>query len=186
MKTLILDGLWGGHSRWEGLRRRIERDVGPCGIWRYENSGKTSLEVVAGRLVEELESRNGGIGNLVGYSMGGLVVREALRQSPGLGIRRAAFLHSPHRGSLVAHLLPFPAFREMRPGSRFLRRLNEADWRVPTLATWCSSDLMIVPGFSACWERAEARHHCAVPAHAWPVVSRRVHDLVVRFLTPGN
>jgi len=184
MKTLILDGLWGGHSRWEGLRGRIEREVGPCGIWRYENSGRTSLEVVAARLVDRLQE--GGVGNLVGYSMGGLVIREALRQAPGLGVRRAAFLHSPHRGSLVAHLLPFPAFREMRPGSRFLARLDESDWRIPSLATWCSSDLMVVPGVSACWERAEARHHCTMPAHAWPVFSRQVHGLVVRFLASGS
>jgi triacylglycerol lipase len=181
MKTYILDGIWGWHSRWEGLRHRIEATLGPCEIWRYDNSGRTSLEVVGERLREELGSITQPI-NLVGYSMGGLVIREALRGAGELTVRRAAFLHCPHRGSLAAHTLGLPACREMRPGSAFLKRLDESPWSIPSLATWCALDAVILPGASGRWERATTVLESHVPAHAWPVISPGLHRAVIDFL----
>jgi triacylglycerol lipase len=181
MKTYILDGIWGWHSRWEGLRHRIEASLGTCEIWRYDNSGRTSLEVVGTRLREELASTTQPI-NLVGYSMGGLVIREALRGAGELPVRRAAFLHCPHRGSLAAHTLSLPACREMRPGSAFLKRLDESPWSIPSLATWCALDAVILPGVSGRWERATTVLQSHVPAHAWPVLSPGLHRAVIDFL----
>ncbi|HEU4678459.1 MAG TPA: hypothetical protein VFS35_02985, partial [Terrimicrobiaceae bacterium] len=77
-KTIIIDGIWGSHKRWERLRGRIEKEVGPCAIWRYDNSGRTSIESLASALTQELKRAKHPV-NLIGYSMGGLVVREALR-----------------------------------------------------------------------------------------------------------
>ena len=120
--------------------------------------------------------------NVVGYSMGSLVIREAMRKSPGLPLRRAAFLHSPHSGSLISWLLPLPACLEMHPDSAFLRRLNAAPWQVPTLVTWCPWDLMVLPGNSARWSKATVTLCCYMPAHAWPVVSPGIHKAVAAFL----
>ena len=181
MTTYILDGIWGGHSRWEPLRRRIEKSIGPCRIWRYDNSGQTSLEAAGAELREELRGTKSAI-NLVGYSMGGLVIRESLREAHTLPIRRAVFLHCPHRGSLAAHAFALPACHEMRPGSRFLSRLDEAHWNIPTLATWCALDGVVVPGKSARWKHATTTIQSPVPAHAWPVISPGIHKAVIRFL----
>jgi triacylglycerol esterase/lipase EstA (alpha/beta hydrolase family) len=180
MTTLILDGIWGTHGRWAMLSRRIESSVGPCSIWRYENSGRTSLRVEGMRLRNALEAISGPI-NLVGYSMGGLVIRSALREASHLNVRRVAFLHSPHNGSLAACALPFAACREMRPGSSFLAELDAAPWEIPTLATWCPFDAVVVPGASACWRRAGVQIQSLVPAHAWPVVSPEIHRAVSEF-----
>jgi len=182
--TYILDGIWGGHTRWERLRFRIEKNVGPCRIWRYDNSGRTSLEAVGRELREELHGTSGPL-NVVGYSMGGLVVREALRVAHVLPVRSAVFLHCPHGGSLAAHAFTLPACREMRPGSDFLARLDGAPWKIPTLATWCALDGVVVPGFSACWKHATATLQSPVPAHAWPVISPGIHKAVIRFLQTG-
>ena len=183
VQTFILDGIWGIHVRWEGLRSRIDTEIGPCRIWRYNNSGLVSLETLGAELAAELARAKGPV-NLIGYSMGGLVVREALRQAPELDTRNVVLLHSPHRGSLNGHLLPMlAACRDMRPGSPFLRRLEEAPWNVPTLVTWCPWDLMVFPGDSACWPRATSRLRCDFPAHNWPVFSRSVHQAVIAFLT---
>lgn len=179
--TYILDGIWGWHTRWEKLRHSLEKSGGAGHIWQYDNSGKTSLEVVAGRLVEELRSLDQPF-HLVGYSMGGLVIREAMRQAPELPLKKAAFLHSPHNGSFAAHFLPLPACREMRPGSEFLKRLNAHDWSHPTLVTWCATDLVILPGYSARWARATYTVQSHIPAHAWPVLSRSIHRRVTKFL----
>ncbi len=80
-QTLIIDGIWGSHKRWERLRGRIEHEVGPCAIWRYDNSGRVSIETLASALTSELNRIDRPV-NLIGYSMGGLVIREALRQKP--------------------------------------------------------------------------------------------------------
>jgi len=183
--TFILDGIWGGHARWEHLRRSIEKSVGPCRIWRYDNSGRTSLEAGAASLREALTETDGPLG-LVGYSMGGLVVRECLRNAPELPVRRTVFLHCPHRGSLSAHAFDLPACREMRPGSDFLARLDQAEWNIPTLATWCALDAVVVPGQSARWKHATKTIQSHVPAHAWPVISPSIHKEVVRFLQPAR
>lgn len=186
MKTYILDGIWGWHSRWETLRKRIETTIGPCRIWRYDNSGRTPLGGPAALLRREL-STNEGPFNLIGYSMGGLVIREALRLGPHLPVRRAVFLHCPHRGSLAAHLLPLlPACREMRPGSAFLARLDSTPWTIPALATWCAWDGVVIPGRSARWPQATMLLENLVPAHAWPVVSPEIHRAVIRFLISDN
>ncbi|MFZ4775284.1 MAG: hypothetical protein ACOYM3_07980 [Terrimicrobiaceae bacterium] len=181
MTTYILDGIWGSHSRWEILRARIEKTIGPCRIWRYENSGCTSLKTLGTGFREELRKVKSPI-NLIGYSMGGLVVREALRSAQDLNIRRTAFLHCPHGGSLVAHLLPLAACREMRPASNFLAQLNKEPWNIRTLATWCAWDAVVVPGCSARWSRAATQIRSPIPAHAWPVISPAIHRAVIRFL----
>jgi pimeloyl-ACP methyl ester carboxylesterase len=180
--TLILDGFLGWHSRWEGLRKRVEREVGTCRIWKYDTSGRVSIETLSARLVEELRQLDTDF-HLVGYSMGGIVIREAMRQAPDLRLKKSVLLHSPHRGTHVARFLPLPAVREMRPGSAFLRRLEETEWQHPTLASWCAGDLMIVPGSSACWSKASQVLCSPVPAHAWPIYSRRIHQSVVQFLS---
>ena len=184
MTTYILDGIWGGHSRWERLRVSIEKSIGPCRIWRYDNSGLTSIEAAGAGLREELLGTTGPL-NLVGYSMGGLVIRESLREAHRLPVRRAVFLHCPHRGSLAAHAFALPACREMRPGSGFLERLDEAVWNIPTLATWCALDAVVVPGQSAQWKKASTTLQSPVPAHAWPVISPSIHKAVIRFLQNG-
>jgi pimeloyl-ACP methyl ester carboxylesterase len=181
-RTYILDGIWGFHVRWEGLRSRLEREVGPSRIWHYNNSGLVSLETLGKELAAELEKVDGPV-NLIGYSMGGLVVREALRQSPNLKIRGVVLMHTPNDGSLNGHILPMlPACREMQPGSNFLRRLADTPWDRPTFVTWCPYDLMVFPGKSACWPKATETLRCDMPMHNWPVMSRSVHSAVVKFL----
>lgn len=181
-RTFILDGIWGYHARWEGLRARIDREVGPCRIWQYNNTGFVSLEALGKELATEMEKIDGPV-NLIGFSMGGLVVREALRHSPKLNAKNIVLLHSPNRGSLNGLLLPLTACREMRPGSAFLRRLEDAPWDRPTLVTWCPWDLMVFPGDSACWKKATRSLRSDIPAHNWPVYSRGIHNAVVKFLS---
>ena len=69
--------------------------------------------------------------DVVGMSMGGLVARQAAVPAHGrkrLAIRRLYTLNSPHRGARLARLVALdPASWEMKPGSDFLRALDEAD-----------------------------------------------------------
>jgi hypothetical protein len=180
-QTLIIDGIWGSHRRWERLRTRIAKEVGPCTIWRYDNSGRVSIEALGSVLSSELKRLDGPV-NLIGYSMGGLVIREALRQKPELKVRKIALLNSPNHGSAAAFLVPLSACREMRPGSTFLRQLNAAPWKYPTLVTWCPYDLMVFPGSSGRWEKASVLLRSDVPMHLWPVFSVEIHRSITAFL----
>jgi len=181
-QTLIIDGIWGSHRRWERLRSRIAKEVGPCTIWHYDNSGRVSIEALAKALSSELRQLDVPV-NLIGYSMGGLVIREALRQSPESKVKKVALLNSPNHGSAAAFFLPLSACREMRPGSAFLRQLNAAPWTYPTLVTWCPYDLMVFPGSSGRWDKASVLLRTDVPMHLWPVFSVEIHRSITAFLS---
>jgi pimeloyl-ACP methyl ester carboxylesterase len=207
MKTVLIDGWMGNHRRLERMRGNIvAADVGSSMaesprtssfaeatedkhvrgstdalIWHYDSSGRTALEILGGRLGGYLRNLAEPF-NVVGYSMGGLVLREAMRQAPDLPLRRAAFLHTPHQGTWAGYTLNLPAVCQMRPGSSFLQRLNEAEWDRPTLNVWCPGDLVVVPGWNARWTKATREERCDVPGHIWPLVSRRMHEKIHDFL----
>jgi triacylglycerol lipase len=179
--TLLLDGIWGRPRRFGALQRALEQSCGPAEIFRYADWGNTPFEVLGARLADEVRRRGEPV-NVLGFSMGGLVVRAAHLVDPTIRFRRAVFLNSPHRGSWLAHALPLPGVRQMRPGSDFMQRLHDADWRFPTLATWCPADTMIVPGWYAKFDKAQENICCRMPAHIWPIKSAAVHRRVVEFL----
>jgi pimeloyl-ACP methyl ester carboxylesterase len=180
MKIVLLDGWKGNHGRLEPMAKRL-RGAGDAGIWRYDTSGHRDLESLGADCADHLESLDAPF-QVVAYSMGGLVVREALRQRPHLRLERAVFMHSPHQGTCLAHFVGLPAVRQMRPGSAFLRRLNAQSWEIPALNIWCPGDLIVVPGWHARWAAASAELRCDVPAHIWPIHSRAWHQQIQTFL----
>src|SRR5690606_31218862 len=104
--TLLLDGWLGSSWRLEPMRRHLEPVSGPARIWHYDTSGRKALDEIASGLLDHLKELNQPV-HLVGFSMGGIVIREALRQQPDLSVISAAFLHSPHQGTVLARLIPF-------------------------------------------------------------------------------
>ncbi|MGC1479307.1 MAG: alpha/beta fold hydrolase [Chthoniobacterales bacterium] len=183
MKTYLLDGLWGRPLRLQLLKRRLEQaGIGEVEICRYDASGRSCLLDEGRKFVDHLASTEGPV-NLVGYSMGGLVIRSTCLAAPDLPVRSAAFLNTPHAGSLAARLLPGAGITQMRPSSEFLRQLDDADWQVPTFVAWTPGDLMVLPASSARWRRATHTHRLGVPAHVWPLYSRTLHRNLATFLT---
>jgi len=181
-KIWLLDGWLGSPWRLEWMRRSLERECGSCLAWAYDTSGRTSLEVLAADLGRHLAVESHPI-QLVGFSMGGLVVRELLRQRPDLKVNRAVCLNSPHRGTFLAHLIDRPALREMRPGSEFLRRLNTGEsGHSALLYVWCPGDLIVIPGFHARKIGSHQELCCRMPAHIWPLLSSRWHRRIATFL----
>ncbi len=115
---------------------------------------------------------------LVGYSMGALVCRHYLQELDGRN-RVAAFfsLAGPHAGTLTAFLYPGRGAEEMRPGSAFLRRLDETSGRLSGIATvcyWSPLDPFVIPTKSACLDGTE---HVRLPYSFHPILT---HDRRVR------
>lgn len=180
-QTLLLDGFMGTHWRLGLMARNLERLGVRAEIFRYDSSGRTPIGITARGLVRRVAEIDRPV-NLVGYSMGGLVVRRAITMRPDLPVRRAAFLNTPHHGTIMANLLPLPATLQMRPGSRFLRRLGEAPWQTPAFLAWCAGDLMVLPNSSAIWGSARQTVCSWVPAHIWALFSPALHRALAQFL----
>ena len=180
-KTLLLDGFLGWSWRLEYMRRNLGAASCPAEIWHYNTSGREDLETMGARLADHIHARNEEV-NLVGYSMGGLVIRTALMQRPELRVARAVFLHTPHQGTLLGHLLNLPAVRQMRTGSDFLKFLNAKPLKIPVLNAWCPGDLIVVPGWNARWLQAQEEICLWTPAHVWPLFSKSLHYRIGKFL----
>jgi triacylglycerol lipase len=182
ISTLLLDGIWARPKRFEPLLEMLRGKCGPAEIFHYDSSGLRSFEELGSQLVAEIRRRDEPV-NLIGFSMGGLVIRAAHLLDPSLPIRRAAFLNSPHEGSLLAYMFPFGGIRQIRPTDDFIRKLRRVEWDIPTLATWCPVDTMVVPGRSAKWWQAQQTICCSVPLHVWPIFSRSIWRSVVEFFS---
>lgn len=87
--------------------------------------------------------------HVVGHSLGGLIARYYVQRLGGdARVDTLVTLGTPHRGSLIAHLLPPTTMpRQLQPGSDLLRELEEParDCRTRFLAVWSRMDQLIIP-----------------------------------------
>jgi len=123
--------------------------------WLGVGDMKRSAEIVA----EQVESVKGRYGfekvNLLGFSLGGLIARYYLQEFDGhRSMARAAFLAPPLAGAYMGYLGFFtPAGRQVRPGSSFLRDLEDSrkrEWGSERcLSIYVRWDGVIVPSESA-------------------------------------
>ncbi len=86
--------------------------------------------------------------HLVGHSLGGLIARHYVqRQGGGRRVESLVTLGTPHGGSVLAHLLPTPMVRQLRPGSVALQELAEPapDWDTRMTAVYSDLDQLVIP-----------------------------------------
>lgn len=89
--------------------------------------------------------------HVVGHSLGGLIARyHVQRQGGDQRVESLVTLGTPHRGSVLAHVLPTPLVRQLRPGSPVLRELEEpaAGCRTRVTAIYSDLDQIVVPTHS--------------------------------------
>ena len=182
--SLILDGIWGRPRRWEPLRRQLADRVGPAEIFTYDSSGMPKFETLAAKLIDRIRAIDQPV-NLIGFSMGGLVVRTACLLAPDLPVRRAAFLNTPHSGSILAWAAPLPGVRQLCPGSDLLQKLEQQTWTIPTMVIWNRFDTAVVPGRNTRWiaNPSASETACTVPLHVWPIFSTKLREQIVRFMS---
>lgn len=122
--------------------------------------------------------------DIVAHSMGGLATRWYLRTRSEAPVRRVAFLASPHRGTLSAHLAWGDGRDEMMPDSHFLDSLNAAapsPERVEAITIRTTVDTHIVPGESATLPGV-VDHELCCPTHAGLIRDDEVFQIVLAFL----
>ena len=86
--------------------------------------------------------------HVVGHSLGGLIARyHVQRQGGDRRVESLVTLGTPHQGSVLAHVLPTPLVRQLRPGSPLLRELAgpAPDCRTPVTAVYSDLDQVVLP-----------------------------------------
>jgi hypothetical protein len=160
-----------------GLRRRGFTHV--CS-WNYSplltdvSRGAEAL----GRHIERICEQTGHDRvHVVGHSLGGLIARyHVQRQGGDRRVESLVTLGTPHEGSVLAHVLPTPLVRQLRPGSPVLRELAEpaAGCRTRVTAIYSDLDQIVLPTRSGRCEHPDlqARNllfrgigHMSLPRH---------------------
>jgi pimeloyl-ACP methyl ester carboxylesterase len=86
--------------------------------------------------------------HVVGHSLGGLIARYHVQCQDGdQRVDQLVTLGTPHQGSLLAHVLPTPLVRQLRPGSALLQELARPapGCRTPITAIYSDLDQMVLP-----------------------------------------
>lgn len=122
--------------------------------------------------------------DIVAHSMGGLATRWYLNTRPDAPVRRVAFLGTPHRGTLSAHLAWGDGRDEMLPDSRFLEALNgqaALPDGVEAITVRTPIDTHVLPGESATLPGVEDHVVCC-PTHPGLLEHDEVFMIVLDFL----
>lgn len=144
-----------------------------------------------GRAVDSLLTATGADSlHVVAHSMGGLALRSWLAGNPDAPVRRVAFLATPHRGTVAAHLAWGRGGREMEPGSPFLDSLNArppVPSGVEALTVRTPLDLRVLPGESVTLPESERVRNVEIccPTHAGLLDHYETFRVLRRFLTEG-
>jgi len=147
------------------------------------NNGTAPLEDLSGQLQTYIETflprREF---DLIGYSMGGVVTRHYLQCRNGHArVRHYISLSAPQNGTLTAYLRTGPGSRQMRPGSEFLKLLNDDTVtlkKVKVTSFWAWTDLIILPPSSARLPSADNRQKFGLGHFSFIIEKRRIRDVV--------
>jgi len=191
--AVLVHGIFQSRSGCFGaLRRNLEsRGVMCLAPSLKPTDGRNGLMPLAVQLKAEVER---GLGPrqhfvLIAFSMGGLVGRAYLQDLGGASRCDGLItIATPHHGTVMAVLYAGKGAAEMRPGSGFLRHLEDSERRLgdmPLISYRSPYDCVIVPSESAVWAPADnVRIRCLL--HPWMTCSPSLlADMLARLECPG-
>ena len=178
--VLFVHGYAGTEHIWGPLRAALADAGFGCLVALRYNAFRADIHQIADWLVAQAQRSMDASGtssvHLVGHSLGGLVVRDAVQHRGLAGLARTAVtIATPHTGAALARFVPGPAARQMRPGSTFLAEL--ADGRVDRRTQWIAvnggadrvvpeaSSLLDIPAADVLTVRQSGAGHASVARH---------------------
>ena len=155
-RVLLVHGIADSAASMRILQQRLARDGRRSLAINFQGGdGSVSLERMSVQLRDYVQERFPLTErfDLLDFSMGGLVCRYYVQMLGGSSrVDRLVTISTPNHGTLPAFLNRRVACKEMRPGSDFLRRLND-DWstlrEVEVSSFWTPLDLVIIPAKSS-------------------------------------
>lgn len=169
--VVLVHGIWNTASIFSILKAHLEaQGWSVYALSMTPNNGDARLEALAeqvARFVDECVGSEQPI-DLVGFSMGGLVSRYYVQRLGGLGrVQRLVTVSAPHQGTALGLFSNRPGVRQMRPGSPFLKSLNQDLRQLEKLrfiSLWTPFDLLILPPWSSQLRVGQERR-LSVPSH---------------------
>lgn len=184
--VVMLHGIFDSGSKMAWLAARIsQRGYETFCPSLKPSDGTCSLEKLSAQLDNKIHERFSSDRKLhiVGFSMGGLIVRHWLAKFAWLP-RVVSFstLSTPHQGTFTAYFHCGQGACDMRPRSAFLRALDAADnhlQHLQALSLYTPLDLIIIPSRSSRW-KAGRFEVLWLWAHPLMVFSHRVAARLLR------
>ncbi|TFV53526.1 alpha/beta fold hydrolase [Blastococcus sp. TF02A_35] len=179
--VLLVHGLVDNRSVFAVMRRSLRRrGFAHVCSWNYSpfltdiSRAATDLGAQIDRICEQTGHDRL---HVVGHSLGGLIARyHVQRQGGDRHVDSLVTLGTPHQGSVLAHVLPTPLVRQLRPGSPVLRELEEPapGCRTSITAVYSDLDQMVLPTHSGRCDHPDLRArnllfrgvgHMSLPIH---------------------
>lgn len=153
--VLLVHGYGHNRSGWFNLDRGLRR-AGFTSVHTMNYVPVTGVPELAAKLagrVAEIRAHTGADKvHVVGHSLGGILMRWYVQELGGHAfVDTAITVASPHEGTIAALLGPGRCARDLRPGSRVMRRLaagarpSDVRW----IAFYSNLDLVVQPATSA-------------------------------------
>lgn len=152
--VIVVHGLFASEITMRPLRNALtEAGIPTLAPSLKPADGSVGIDILAQELKKFLDTRlapNAPI-QIVAHSMGGLVSQYYLEKLGGNQRCRGLYtLATPHHGTMLAHLHPGPAGRQMEIGSPFLQDLlGHSRTRYPITCYRSSTDVVILPNESS-------------------------------------
>jgi pimeloyl-ACP methyl ester carboxylesterase len=150
--VVLVHGLVDNHSIFAVMRRSLRRrGFAHVCSWNYSpllSDVARGADDLGAHLQRICEQTGHDRVHVVGHSLGGLIARyHVQRQGGDRSVESLVTLGTPHQGSVLAHLLPTPLVRQLRPGSPVLRELAEPapGIRTPVTAVYSDLDQVVIP-----------------------------------------
>ncbi len=181
-----------GHA-YKSLQRRLETHGIKCYVPELKPAdGRHGLDKLAETLKEGIDREFGPDEKfaLVAFSMGGLVSRYYLQHLGGAErCKEFITVSTPHHGTKAAYTYPGKGAFQMRPGSDFLRNLEETEsvlGEIPVSSYRTPMDLIILPPVSSVWDRAENKSYNVI-LHPFMLQNKSVlSEIETRFTLEEN
>lgn len=198
-RVLLIHGIWNARLWLAPFAAQLSRQGFTPAAHGYASVLGTSERAIE-RLIARLRAQP--VPYAVGYSLGGLILLEALRRAPDLRIERAVCLGSPLRGSAAARgLSGVPGGAWLMGGSAALLREGTQAWNGSAGVGCIAGDR--ARGMGGLFARFEGpsdgtvaveetrlpgiADHCIVPAsHSGLVLSAAAAAQTARFLREGR
>jgi len=154
---ILINGLWNTSTIFSSITSKLD-DIGieyfaPTLKHSYGMTSIIDLTNILNELILEKYGLDKEI-DILGFSMGGIIGRYWLQKFNGYKrTRRLISIGSPHKGTLMAQLIPKYPFRgisEMKINSKFLRELADNDFfldDIECISFFTYWDLMVFPSW---------------------------------------
>lgn len=190
INVLFVHGIFSNsYCFWLMKKRALKRGWNVYTIDLKKADGRASISELSDQIEGHINTKLSSITNLhlVGFSMGGLALKELLITKPNLvnKIKSLTTIGTPHEGSYWANNLNrLPGGRDLMPNSKALEKQSQFDWEsinLPVLNCWTNMDIAVVPAISSKWN-GQRNVNFTIPYHSNLLLSPHVFRVIAKFV----